>query len=80
MGSNPIALTRNTKEDNRLAGRREGAGRAVLGAYLGARPILAAPKSWHHPRHVIAGRRLEAAGVEFIPENGGGAGVRLKKS
>jgi hypothetical protein len=24
-------------------------------------------------------RALEAAGVEFIPENGGGAGVRLKK-
>jgi len=23
---------------------------------------------------------LEAAGVEFIPENGGGAGVRLNKS
>lgn len=23
---------------------------------------------------------LEAAGVEFIPENGGGAGVRLQKS
>ena len=23
---------------------------------------------------------LEAAGVEFIPENGGGAGVRMKKS
>lgn len=23
-------------------------------------------------------RALEAAGVEFIPENGGGAGVRLK--
>lgn len=23
---------------------------------------------------------LEAAGVEFIPENGGGAGVRLRKS
>lgn len=22
---------------------------------------------------------LEAAGVEFIPENGGGAGVRMKK-
>lgn len=22
---------------------------------------------------------LEAAGVQFIPENGGGAGVRLKK-
>ncbi|MEP4035231.1 helix-turn-helix domain-containing protein [Pseudophaeobacter sp.] len=22
---------------------------------------------------------LEAAGVEFVPENGGGAGVRLKK-
>mgnify|MGYP001094227359 CR=1 FL=1 len=25
-------------------------------------------------------RALEEAGVEFIPENGGGAGVRLKKS
>jgi hypothetical protein len=24
-------------------------------------------------------RTLEAAGVEFIPENGGGAGVRMKK-
>jgi len=24
-------------------------------------------------------RALEKAGVEFIPENGGGAGVRLKK-
>ena len=23
---------------------------------------------------------LEAAGIEFIPENGGGAGVRFKKS
>mgnify|MGYP003814373603 CR=1 FL=1 len=25
-------------------------------------------------------RALEAAGVEFIPENGGGPGVRLKKA
>lgn len=25
-------------------------------------------------------KAIEAAGVEFIPENGGGAGVRLKKS
>ncbi len=25
-------------------------------------------------------RALEKAGVEFIPENGGGAGVRLKKA
>ena len=25
-------------------------------------------------------RYLEAAGVQFIPENGGGAGVRLKKA
>ena len=24
-------------------------------------------------------RALEAAGIEFIPENGGGAGVRLRK-
>ena len=25
-------------------------------------------------------RALEAAGIEFIPENGGGAGVRLRKA
>jgi transcriptional regulator with XRE-family HTH domain len=25
-------------------------------------------------------RALDAAGVDFIPENGGGAGVRLKKN
>ena len=27
----------------------------------------------------VVRRALEAAGVEFIPENGGGAGVRLRK-
>ncbi|MEQ9491729.1 MAG: transcriptional regulator [Alphaproteobacteria bacterium] len=33
-----------------------------------------------HASTVMAVRSaLEAAGVEFIPENGGGAGVRLKK-
>ncbi|QCO15538.1 XRE family transcriptional regulator [Azospirillum brasilense] len=32
-----------------------------------------------YPRTVEAIRAaLEAAGIEFIPENGGGAGVRLK--
>lgn len=34
-----------------------------------------------HPRTLEAIRQaLEAAGVEFIPENGGGPGVRLKKA
>ncbi len=33
------------------------------------------------PANAAAVRRaLEAAGVEFIPENGGGAGVRLRKA
>lgn len=27
----------------------------------------------------VAGDRLKVAGVDFIPENGGGAGVRLRK-
>lgn len=32
------------------------------------------------PRTLVAIQRtLEAAGVEFIPENGGGVGVRLRK-
>ncbi|WP_426958402.1 helix-turn-helix domain-containing protein [Muricoccus radiodurans] len=34
-----------------------------------------------HPRTLAAIRiALEAAGVEFIAENGGGPGVRLRKS
>jgi transcriptional regulator with XRE-family HTH domain len=34
-----------------------------------------------HPRTLTAIRTaLEAAGVEFIAENGGGAGVRLRKA
>jgi transcriptional regulator with XRE-family HTH domain len=33
-----------------------------------------------YPNNLAAIRTaLEAAGVEFIPENGGGAGVRLRK-
>ncbi len=34
-----------------------------------------------YPNNLIAIRAaLEAAGVEFIAENGGGAGVRLRRS
>jgi len=34
-----------------------------------------------YPRTLAAIRNaLEAAGVEFIPQNGGGAGVRLRKA
>jgi len=34
-----------------------------------------------HPRTIAAIRTaLEAAGVEFVAENGGGAGVRLRRS
>lgn len=36
----------------------------------------------HQPRHAtlqVVRRCLEAAGVEFIAENGGGAGVRLRE-
>jgi transcriptional regulator with XRE-family HTH domain len=37
----------------------------------------------HAPRRAtldVVRRALEAAGIEFIDENGGGAGVRLRKS
>ncbi|MER8484616.1 helix-turn-helix transcriptional regulator [Mesorhizobium sp. M1322] len=36
------------------------------------------PAASAHAMTAIA-RALESAGVEFIPENGGGAGVRLRK-
>lgn len=49
-----------------------------------ARSTLAdfeANKRQPHPRTLAAIQAaLEAAGVEFIPENGGGAGVRLRKN
>ncbi len=34
----------------------------------------------HGPTIAAVIHALEAAGVEFIPENGGGAGVRLRKA
>ena len=37
------------------------------------------PLSGHVGTIVSIQKALEAAGVEFIPENGGGAGVRLHK-
>ncbi len=34
-----------------------------------------------YPNNLLAIRRaLEEAGIEFIPENGGGPGVRLKRA
>lgn len=41
---------------------------AVDGMAMARKPDLAAIR-----------KALEAAGVEFLPENGGGAGVRLRK-
>jgi transcriptional regulator with XRE-family HTH domain len=34
----------------------------------------------HHRTLAAIRSALEAAGAEFIPENGGGAGVRLRKT
>lgn len=44
-----------------------------------AEAIDGVPTAWGQNLAAIQ-KILEAAGVEFIPENGGGAGVRLKKS
>ncbi|MBS5905411.1 hypothetical protein [Roseomonas mucosa] len=49
---------------------------AVSGVPFGRRSPLQ-QGSYSMPIHIRAA--LEAAGVEFIPENGGGAGVRLRK-
>jgi len=38
------------------------------------------PLGAHQPTEDALRRALEGAGVEFIPENGGGAGVRLRKA
>lgn len=77
--------------DEQISAAQCRAGRALLAmqqeelaqAAKVARKTLAdfeGQKSSPHPRTLAAIRAaLEAAGVEFIPENGGGAGVRLRK-
>lgn len=48
---------------------------------VAVRTIVDFERNAREPREVTKDalcRALEAAGVEFIPENGGGAGVRLK--
>ena len=76
-----------------LTGRQIAAARALLGmsqADLATQGNLSVPTikrmegspgpATGLANNVDAVRRaLEAAGVEFIPENGGGAGVRLRK-
>jgi hypothetical protein len=55
----------------------ECAGREIIAWF--ARQLEA---SIHEPRRAtldVVRRALEGAGVEFIDENGGGAGVRLRK-
>ena len=68
------------------------AGRALLdwsqeklaeASHLGLSTVRDFEKGRRVPTHNnLAGIKtaLEAAGVEFIPENGGGAGVRLRKT
>lgn len=49
---------------------------------VAVRTIIDFERGARAPREVTADaiqRALEAAGVQFIPENGGGAGVRLAK-
>jgi transcriptional regulator with XRE-family HTH domain len=50
---------------------------------VGLRTIVDFERSARDPREVTKDalrRALESAGVEFIDENGGGAGVRLRKA
>lgn len=80
-------------EISQLSGRQIAAGRVLLGisqADLAKASNISAPtlrrmeasegEASGYANNVAAVRStLEAAGVEFIPENGGGAGVRLRK-
>lgn len=80
-------------ENTQITGRQLAAARALLGLAQGdlataaniSVPTLRRMEASEGPATGMANnieavrRALEAAGVEFIPENGGGAGVRLKK-
>lgn len=80
-------------ENNQTTGRQIAAGRVLIGMSQGElaeagkvsvptlrRMEASAGAATGMANNVDAVRRaLEAAGVEFIPENGGGAGVRLRR-
>lgn len=54
----------------------------AFAAHLGTSTIRDFEKGRRVPTHnnlAAIRRALEAAGVEFIPENGGGAGVRMRE-
>jgi hypothetical protein len=77
----------------KLSGRQLASARTLVGlgqAEVAARANVSIPtlKRMEASEGAVTGmqnnvdsvvRALEAAGVEFIPENGGGAGVRLRK-
>lgn len=80
-------------ENNQPTGRQIAAARALAGlgqADLAAAASVSIPtlrrmeasegEASGMTNNVLAVKRaLEAAGVEFIPENGGGVGVRIRK-
>lgn len=80
-------------ENTQITGRQIAAARALIGIAQAdlaetARISIATLRRMEASDGPAAGmannveavrRTLEAIGVEFIPENGGGAGVRLKK-
>ena len=57
---------------------RDLAERAQVGIMTVSRLEAGTGETYPATRAAIA-RALEAAGISFIPENGGGAGVRLQK-
>ena len=82
-----------SEKDHKIFGRQIAAGRALVGmtqADLASSANISVPtlkrmeasagSASGMAKNVAAVRSaLESAGVEFIPENGSGAGVRLRK-
>jgi len=68
-----MALPKRPRDPNQLA-------KSIIDIATGQKPDRD-PTRIEVPRCPRAAERkaLEKAGVEFIPENGGGAGVRMKK-
>jgi hypothetical protein len=89
----PSGLKNDSLETRRVAGFQIRAARAVLGwsaeelaraSAVSLRTIRRAELTDVHTSMTVANdlsvrRALEAAGIEFIEENGGGPGVRLQK-
>ena len=76
----PMITKYQTKAARALLDLKQAEAAELAGVSISTMRDFETGKRTPHPSNLIAIQQaLEAAGIEFIAENGGGAGVRLRK-